>query len=174
MPVVLHPLEQGLDRLGSEVQPLLGAGERVGLVDEEDTVERATDRAVRLDRRQADELADEPGAVDLDEVALPQEPHRAVHLREQARDGRLARARVPEEHEVLRGRHFGQVVLGARGLHLEEGDERSHLLLDRVQADEGVELGLELVQRGARLGLAQRVELVGQPVRAVAAARPHA
>jgi hypothetical protein len=62
--------------------------------------------AVRLDRRHPDVLADEPGPVDLDQVPAAQQPHRAVHLREQPRDGRLARPGIAEEDEVLRRRHL--------------------------------------------------------------------
>ena len=101
------------------------------------------------------------GAVDLDEVALLQEAHRAVHLREQARDRRLARARVAEEDEVLARRDLGQPVLLAARLHLQEGDERVHLLLDRLEPDERVELGLQLLERQRRQ--AARREPVAEP-----------
>ena len=102
-----------------------------------------------LDRGLADVLADERGAVDLDEMALLEQAHRAVHLREQARDRGLARARVAEEDEVLARRHLGEAVLLAARLHLEEGDERVHLLLDGLEPDERVELGLQLLERRA-------------------------
>ena len=45
--VVLHPLEQRLDRLVAEVEPLALARERVRLVDEEDAVDRLADRRAR-------------------------------------------------------------------------------------------------------------------------------
>jgi hypothetical protein len=93
-----------------------------------------------------------------------QQPHRPVHLGEQARDGRLAGARVAEEHEVLRGRHLGKAVALALGLHLQEGDERAHLLLDRLEAGQRIELVLELGQRLHGLRLAERVDLVRDPV----------
>jgi hypothetical protein len=83
-----------------------GARERIRLIDEEDAVERAPDRPVGLDRRRPDVLAHEPRPVDLNEVALPEQPDRAVGLGEQARDCRLPGARIAEEHEVLRSRHL--------------------------------------------------------------------
>ena len=94
----------GLETVKEQVHALVADRERIGLVDEEHTVERATDHAVGLDRRHADVLADEPGPVDLDEVAAPQQSHGLVHLGEQPRDRRLARAGIAEEDEVLRGR----------------------------------------------------------------------
>ena len=124
--------------------------QRVGLVDEEDAVERAPDRAVGLDRGLADVLADERRSVDLDEVALLEQPHRAVHLGEQPRHRRLARARIAEEDEVLARRHLGQVVLLPPRLHLEEGEQRVHLLLHRLEPDEPVELRLQLGERPRR------------------------
>ena len=73
-------------------------------------------------------------------MAAPKQAHRPVHLRQQPGDGRLAGAGVPVEDEMLARRHFGKVVLLAARLHLEESDERAHLLLDRGEPDEGVEL----------------------------------
>jgi hypothetical protein len=170
--IVLHPLEQGLDRLRAEVEPAAARRERVRLVDEEDAVEGAPDRAVGLDRGRADVLADELGAVDLDEVAFREQPHRAVHLGEEARDRRLARARVPEEDEVLRGRDLRQPVLEPLALHLEEGEERVDLLLHRVEPDERVELGLQLLERPG--GLRPRELLVHPADRVDPRARGHA
>ena len=97
VPVVLHPLEQRLDRLGPEVLPFVTRCERVRLVDEEHAVERPPDRAVGLDRGHADVLADEPGAVDLDEMAALEQTHGAIHLGEQPRDRRLARPGLPRK-----------------------------------------------------------------------------
>jgi hypothetical protein len=164
VPVVLHPLEERLHRLGAEVETsvALARRERVGLVDEEHAVECAPDGPIRFERRGADVLADERRAVDLDEMALLQEAHRAVHLREQARNRRLTRPRVAEEDQVLARGHFGQVVLLAAGLHLQEGDQRVHLLLHRFEPDEGVELGLQLCERQRRE--AARGKAIAQPV----------
>ena len=55
-------------------------------------------------------------------------------------------------------------MLCSSRLHLEERDEGAHLLLHGLEPDQRVELGLELVHRTGRLRLAQRVELVGDPV----------
>ena len=150
--VVLHALEQRLDGLRPEVHPCFLAGQGVRLVDEEDAVQRAANDPVGLDRGRADELAHEARAIDLDEVALSQEPHGAVHLREQPRDGRLAGAGVAEEDEVLAGRGLPQPVLLPAALNLEERDERVHLLLDGLEADEPVQLGLELAEAPFAVG----------------------
>src|SRR6266511_2188464 len=158
--MILHALQQRLDRLRAEVLPSgVAARERVRLVDEEHAVERALDRAVRLDRRRADVLTDEPRAVHLDEMAPLEQSHRAVHLREQARDRRLARARIAEEDEVLTRRDFSEPVLLPARLHLEERDQRAHLLLHRVEPDQRVELGLKIVER-ALLLLPRHAELI--------------
>src|SRR5829696_7899946 len=159
MAVVLHPLEQRLDRLVAEVEPLAVARERVRLVHEQDAVERSADHALGLDRRQADVLADEPRAVDLHQVAAAEQSHRAVHLRQQPRDGRLAGAGVPEEDEVLCRRDLRKARLLPPRLHAQERDERAHLLLHRVEAGEGVELREQLLQRARRLLLANPVDL---------------
>ena len=79
-------------------------------------------------------------------MAAPQQPDRAVHLGEQSGDRRLARARIPEEDEVLARRDLRQAVLLAPRLHLEERHQRAHLLLDRLEPD----------QRTRRLGSPER------------------
>jgi hypothetical protein len=133
--VVLHALEQRLDRLGPKVHPLVRGRERVRLVDEEDAVERPPDHAVCLQRRRPDVLSDEPGAVDLDEMTALEESHRLIHLRQQTGHGRLSSTGIAEEDEMLRGRHLRQAVALALRLHLQEGDERPNLLLDGLEAD---------------------------------------
>src|SRR4051812_48900295 len=92
-------------------------------------------------------------------MPAPQEPHRAVHLREQPRDRRLARARIAEEDEVLRRRHLRQPRLLPPRLHAQERDESANLLLDRLEAGQRVELREQLVERARRLLLAEEVEL---------------
>src|SRR5829696_3877229 len=162
--VVLHPLQQRLHRLGPEVARL-AAGECVRLVDEEHAVERSPDRAVGLDRSRADVLADEPRAIDLHEVPALEQAHRSVHLGEQPRDRRLARARVAEKDEVLRGRDLGEPELLPARLHLKEGEERADLLLHRLEPGQRLELGLQLVERPRRLGRrAPRGDLVDKIV----------
>jgi hypothetical protein len=131
----------------SSVSTAVRRRQRVGLVDEEDSVERAADRPVGLGGRVADVLPDEPGAIDLHEVPLLEQAHRAVHLREQACDRRLAGPGIADEDEVLRGGHLGQPVLEAAALDLKERHERAYLLLDRLEADERVELRLQLFER---------------------------
>jgi hypothetical protein len=144
-------------------------GERVGLVDEEDAVERLANHAIRLERGRADPLSDEPCAVDLDQVTAPEEAHRAVHLREEPRDRGLPRSGIPEEDEVLARCHLGEATRLSQALHLEERHESVDLLLHRLEPDERVELRLELRERSrlrhgrARLR-ADPVELAREPL----------
>ncbi len=144
---------------GSEVETRALRRERVRLVDEEDAVECAAGDAVRLDRRHAHVLRDETASVDLDEMATAEQPDRAVHLGEQPRHRRLARARVAEKDEVLAGGDLGEPALLAERLHLEEGDESAHLLLHPLEADQRIELPFELLERPGRLLRAEILEL---------------
>ena len=56
---------------------------------------------------------------------------------------------IAEEDEMLGRRDLGQAVALPLRLHLQEGDERVHLLLDRFEPDQRVELRLELLERRA-------------------------
>ena len=164
MAVVLHPFQQRFDRLGTEVLARLAAArERVRLVDEEHAVERALHGAIRLQRGRADVFAHESRTIHLDELAALEQSHRAVHLREQPRDRGLTGAGIAEKDEMLARRDLGEPVLLPPRLHLQERDERAHLLLHRLEPDQRVELGLQLVQAALRLRL-QRAQLFGELV----------
>jgi hypothetical protein len=76
---------------------------------------------------------------------------------------------------VLTRRHLGQAALLPQRLHLQERDERVHLLLHRLEAHQAVELGLQLLQALLVFDLPgpfrlKTLELVGQPL----ALRPRA
>src|SRR5690606_6188 len=90
-------------------------------------------------------------AVHLDEVALLEQPERAVDAGDEARDRRLARARVPEEHEVPRERRARQSRLRAQLLDAQELGLAMDLVLDPGEAGERVELGEQLVEGADRL-----------------------
>jgi len=92
-------------------------------------------------------------------VTAAKQPHRAVHLRQEPRDGRLARAGIAEEGQVLRRRHLGQPGLLPARLNSQERDERPHLLFHRLEARERVELREQLFERPLGLLLAERVEV---------------
>ncbi len=99
-------------------------------------------------------LPDEPGdqarPVGLDQVAPLDDAQRAVDLGQQSGDGGLARARVAGEHEVPALVEHGQVALAADLLDAEQVRDEVDLVLDAVEADEGVELGQQLVERAGR------------------------
>ena len=60
---------------------------------------------------------------------------------------------------MLRRRDLGQARVLAPRLHAQERDERPHLLLDRLEPGQRVELGEQLLERPRRLLAPQEVEL---------------
>ena len=66
--VVLHELDDGVDRLATEVL-LAAAGECVRLVDQQGAAERLLEHGLRLRRRLAHVAGDELGTIGLDQVA---------------------------------------------------------------------------------------------------------
>ena len=71
--MVLHQLEEGVDRLAAEIGPVMGGRETVGLIDEQDAVEGGLDSRAGLDGGLADVAGDEQGTVDLDDMAGAEE-----------------------------------------------------------------------------------------------------
>jgi len=101
-------------------------------------------------------------------VSALEQPHCAIHLGEQSSDRRLAGAGIAEEDQVLRRRDLRQAVPLPLRLHLQERDERTDLILDRLEPDQGIELRLQLGQRARRL---RSAELVRDPVAGIGRAR---
>ena len=145
--VILHQLNQRVDGLVAEVvlHPL--ARQRVGLVDKQNTAQRAVDHIRHLARRLADIARNQPAAVGFNQLPLAQKAELLIDFGDQPRHGRLARAGVAGEDHVEAHVHHLEVVLLAHGAHLDEVDERAHLVLDGFKADEAVELRHQLVQR---------------------------
>ena len=142
--VVLHALQQRLDGLRAEVGLVLG--QAVGLVDEEDAVERGIDHGVRPRRGLADVFRDEAGAVALDQMALLQQPERAVDAAHETGHGRLARAGIADEDGVVARWDGRQSLAGPQLLEPREVRQLPDLLLHGGEADELVQLGQERTQ----------------------------
>src|SRR5262249_28386041 len=89
-------------------------------------------------------------------------------------------AGVAEKHEVLGGRHLRQPVLEPLRLNLEERDQGPYLLLDRLEPDERVELGLKLLdapgrpRRLPRIEPFRQVDLTADPLLDLLAQHAHA
>ena len=150
--MVLHQLHQRGDGFVTEVAfaPLC---ERVGLVDQQHSTERAREHLGDLDGRLADVARHEPGPVGLDQLPPRDHLELPVELSEQPGDGCLARAGVAGEDEVAAALGNGQVALAAQPLDLQEVGDQAHLGLHRGQPDERVELGedgLDAATRASR------------------------
>src|SRR5208282_6868142 len=110
--MVLHQLEQGVDRLAAEVGAVMGGSEAVGLIDEEDAVEGGLDGVAGLDGGLADEAGDEQGAVDLDDMAGAQKAEADENLAHETGGGGLAGSGIAEEDE-MEARRFGPDAVAA-------------------------------------------------------------
>ena len=138
--MVLDQLHQRGDGFPAEVAvPALR--QRVRLVDQQHTAERAGEHLGHLDRGLADVARDEPGPVGLHQLALCHHLELPVQLGQQPGDGRLARARVAGEDEMAAALGDGQVALSSEPLDLQEVGDQPDLGLHGCQPDERVELG---------------------------------
>ena len=159
VPVILHPLHEGVDGFEAEAV-LLAAVEAVGFVNEEDAAEGALDDAVGQRGGVAGVAAHEVAAAHLHELPALERPDGLEVLGHQAGDGGLAGTGVAGEDHVHRkaGRlHPGG---GAALLDLEIIGQTEDVFLDRGKAHQLRDLGLDLVQR-AGVGGGQQVEQGG-------------
>ena len=146
--VVLHEFQQRVDRLPAEIPARSRrARQRIGLVDEENSIERLVAFLQHLGRGLADETGHHVGALDLDQMADPQRPQRAIDVAERARDLGLADAGRPGEDHVQAQRRGGQALRAALLLHLQPCDQAIDLTFDRDQAHHGLEILDRLVGR---------------------------
>ena len=141
--VVLHHLQEDLDRLLAVVALVLGPVQVVRLVDEQHAAVRALEHVLGLGRRVPDVLPHQVVAGDRHQVPLLDVAEPVQDLRHPQRDGRLARARVARERHVQRRRLRRQVRLAPQPVDHEQRRDLADARLDRPQRDE---LGVELVE----------------------------
>ena len=157
--LVLHHLEEDLDRLLAVVALVLRAVQVVRLVDEQHAAVRALEHVLGLRRRVPDVLPHQVVAGDRHQVPLLDVAEPVQDLRHPQRDGRLARAGVARERHVQRRRLGRQVRLAPQPVDHEQRRDLADARLDRPQRHE---LPVELVEH--------RVDL--ERVRAHAYRRP--
>src|SRR4051794_38453674 len=101
--MILHHLQQRLDRLMSEVISAASLWtERVGFVYKEDAAQGFCDHLFDLDGRLSDVARDQRRAIRLHQMPTTQNLERAINLRQQARDCRLACAGIAGKDQMSR------------------------------------------------------------------------
>ena len=159
MAIVLHSLDQGLDRFVA-IGVVLSAGHQaVRFVDEQDPVQRFVDFAIGFGSRLSGIFGDESRAVGFDQVPALQQSERPVDAAHDSRGGCLAGAGIPLKHHVQT-----QLVLGQAGrltmlLQRQIVRKRRDLLLDTVQADQLLQVGQCLLDRVSTLEIDRRIGL---------------
>ena len=157
--LVLHHLEQNLDRLLAVVALVVGTVQIIGLVDEQHAAHRLLQDLLRLRRGVADILADEIVARHRDHLPAPHEAEAVQDLGHAQRDGRLAGAGIAGERHVQRRRRRSQSRTLPDTFDQQERRDLAHAVLHRLQSDQ---LLLELLQRAGdpgRFGLLAEIEI---------------
>ena len=134
--VVLHHLQQDLDRLRTVVALVLWPVKVVGLVDEQHPAHSLLDHLLGLGCGVADVLSDQVVACDRDQVALPHVTQAMEYLGHAHGDGGLAGAGVAGEAHVERGRDRRQVEFLAYTVNQQECRGFTDACLDRHQANQ--------------------------------------
>jgi len=95
----------------------------------------------------SDVLANEASAVDLNEVTDFEKAHGAIQLGEQPGHGGLAGAWIAKEGQVVCELDVLKALCLPFTLHIQEGKVGFDLLFDIGEAYQGIQLGLDDVQR---------------------------
>jgi hypothetical protein len=115
--MVLHQLEQGLDRLPPEIRTETGVrGQRIGFIDEQHAIEGGGHGLAHADGGVADIAGDQGGAVGLDHVAAAEVAEAVEDFAHQPGDRGLAGAGIAEKEAMPGGR--GGLVAEASALAL--------------------------------------------------------
>jgi hypothetical protein len=147
--VVLHVLQQDLDRLASVVPLVLRPVQVVGLVDEQHAAQGAPQDLLGLRRGVPDVLADQVVPGDRHQVPAAQVTQAVQQLAHPLRHRRLAGARVPGEAHVQGGPLRPQAEPGPHPVHDQERRDLPDPGLDRGKAHELViEGGKDFLGRG--------------------------
>ena len=157
--MILHPLQERLDRLVAEVETRRVARASTPRRTKSTPSSARPDHALRLDRRRPDVLPDEPGAVDLDElVAALEQPHRAVHLRQEPRHILFPSPGLPRKTRCcVVATSVAPPPCVAPGRGNATNPRTCSLTVSKPQ--EGVELREQLLERPRRLLTPQHVDI---------------
>ena len=154
--IVLHHLQQNLDRLLPVVALVLLPIEIVGLVDEQYAAHRLFQHLFRFRRGVADILADEIVTRHRDEVAAPHIAEPVKNLRHPDGHRRLAGAGIAGEAHVQGRRLRGETEFRPHAIDQQQSRDLADALLDGGEADQ---LVVELLQHRADTRLR---ELLGE------------
>ena len=141
--VVLHDLQEDLDRLLAIVALVLGAIEVIGFVDEEDAAHRPLEDFLGLGRGMSNVLAHQIVAGDGDEVPFADISKPVEDLRHAQRHRRLAGAGIAGEAHMQAGRTGGEAQLVADPVHQQERRSLPDAALDRPESHQ---LAVELIE----------------------------
>ena len=157
--LLLHHLQQDLDRLLTIVALVPRAVQVIGFVDEEHATECSLDDLLRLRRGVADVLADEVVTRHADHARRAQVAEAVENVGHRHRNRGLAGPRVAGKAHMERGRVGRQPEPMAHPIDQEQRRDLGDALLDRREADE---VGVEVGEEGVDPGLATlRVEVDG-------------
>ena len=166
--LVLHHLQQDLDRLLSVVALVLRAVQVIGLVDEQHAAHRLLQHFLGLRSGVADVLADQVVARHRHQVAFAHVAEPMQDLRHAQRDRGLAGARIAGEGHVQARRLRLQPEVHAQLVDHQQRRDVADAALDRREPDQ---IALELVHDRAGLALRQHLVHGAQCARHRAAAR---
>ena len=152
--LVLHYLQQDLDRLLPVVALVLGPVQVVGLVNEQHPAHGALEYLFGLGCRVADVLAHQVITRDRDQMPFAHEAQPVQDLRHAQRDRGLAGAGVAAEAHVQAGRLARQPQVEAQLVNHQQGGNVADAGLDRLEADQ---VGIELLQHRLHLRAGQHL-----------------
>src|ERR1700682_6366696 len=131
--LVLHDLQQDLDRLLAVVALVLGTVEVVGLVNEKDAAHGPLQNLLGLGRGVTNVLPDEVITRDRDEMAFTDEAEAVEDVGHAQRDSRLAGARIAREGHVQSGWLTREAEFPAHAFHEQERGDLANAGLDGSQ-----------------------------------------
>ena len=150
--LVLHHLQQDLDRFLAVVALVLRPVEIIGLVDEQHAAHGLLQHFLGLRRGVADILADEIVARDRDEMAFADIAERVQDLGHAHRDRRLAGAGIAGEGHMQRRRLGGEADALAHPIDEQQRCDLADTGFDRLQANE---LAIKFVENRADMGVGE-------------------
>ena len=136
--VVLHSLEDGIDRFLAERVVLLG--ERICFVDEENAAHGLLDLLLRLEGGLSHISRDQAGSVYFHELALGEHSDLLVEPSDDPGDRRLTGTGIARKHKVQGDRHRFEARVFAELLYFDKSHQLLDVFLDRRKANQALQL----------------------------------
>ena len=159
--LIFHAFKQRLNGFPAVLILAALVDQRVGFVDEQNSIERLVNFGIGFGARLSGVLGNQTASIGFDQVTFFQNAQGTINLGNDPRDGRFPGPWISDERHVqTRPRRWQSLGL-AMAFHRQKIGQRLNLFLDSFESDQAIQLGPRVGQALFRGSVVGRCRLLG-------------